>query len=378
MSIKSSLLDLFSYNKRVIGLDLLRFIAVFYIFWGHGIILVPNEWKEIYSIPIYLPFEGVSVFFVLSGFLIGNILYRTLFNKAYSYNDLKTFWARRWYRTLPNYYFILIVLIILTYPFGAYNFSYFVFSQNLIQDTPDFFTVSWSLAIEEWFYLLFPFILYIVYRLTGQKLTSLLVCMFLFLLFPLIGRIYMFYSPDNSLQNLVARKAVFLRLDSMMYGIIGTIVYMKFPLWWNRYKIHCLIISACLLVGYLLVGSHSLFLSAKGIYQNVFVFNYEAITVLLLLPYLSNLKDLGFSFLNKSIVFISKISYSVYLVHGSVVLWYFLRQLQDWTPLLQLRFELQRGLLFTLYVVLTLFLSILMFLFIETPFMKWRDKKHTD
>ncbi|MBK7148506.1 MAG: acyltransferase [Bacteroidetes bacterium] len=378
MSIKSSLLDLFSYNKRVIGLDLLRFIAVFYIFWGHGIILVPNEWKEIYSIPIYLPFEGVSVFFVLSGFLIGNILYRTLFNKAYSYNDLKTFWARRWYRTLPNYYFILIVLIILTYPFGAYNFSYFVFSQNLIQDTPDFFTVSWSLAIEEWFYLLFPFILYIVYRLTGQKLTSLLVCMFLFLLFPLIGRIYMFYSPDNSLQNLVARKAVFLRLDSMMYGIIGTIVYMKFPLWWNRYKIHCLIISACLLVGYLLVGSHSLFSSAKGIYQNVFVFNYEAITVLLLLPYLSNLKDLGFSFLNKSIVFISKISYSVYLVHGSVVLWYFLRQLQDWTPLLQLRFELQRGLLFTLYVVLTLFLSILMFLFIETPFMKWRDKKHTD
>jgi peptidoglycan/LPS O-acetylase OafA/YrhL len=318
MSIPSALSDLFRYDKRVIGLDLLRFIAVFYIFWGHGIILIPNEWKEMYSIPIYLPFEGVSVFFVLSGFLIGNILLRTLLNKTYSYHDLKTFWVRRWYRTLPNYYFILIVLIVLTYPVGSYVFPYFIFSQNLLRDTPDFFTVSWSLAIEEWFYLLFPLLLFIVYRITGQKLQSLFFCVFLFVLCPLAGRLYLFYNPDHSLQNLIVRKAVFLRLDSMMYGIIGSIISTKFPAWWNRYRIHCLMTSAFLLVGYLVVGSNSTFSSTSGIYQNVLVFNYEAITVLLLLPYLSKLQDLGFSALNKAIVFISKISYSVYLVHGSV------------------------------------------------------------
>ncbi|MBP7389068.1 MAG: acyltransferase [Chitinophagales bacterium] len=378
MSIPSAFSDLFRYHKRVIGLDLLRFIAVFYIFWGHGIILIPNEWKEIYSIPIYLPFEGVSVFFVLSGFLIGNILLRTLLNKTYSYQDLKTFWVRRWYRTLPNYYFILMVLIVLTYPVGSYVFSYFIFSQNLLQDTPDLFTVSWSLAIEEWFYLLFPLLLFIVYRITGQKLHSLLVCVFLFLICPLAGRLYFFYHPDHSLQNLVIRKAVFLRLDSMMYGIIGSIISTKFPIWWNRYKFHCLLTSAFLLVGYLIVGSNSSFSSTSGIYQNVFVFNYEAITVLLLLPFLSKLNDLGFSALNKAIVFISKISYSVYLVHGSVVLWHILRQLQAWEPILQLRFEVQRGMLFLLYLVLTLFLSVLMYLFIETPFMQWRDQKHKD
>ena len=67
---------MFDFTNRIIGFDLLRSIAIFYVFWGHGEILVPNELKWIYSIPMIIPFEGVSLFFVLSGFLIGVILNR--------------------------------------------------------------------------------------------------------------------------------------------------------------------------------------------------------------------------------------------------------------------------------------------------------------
>ena len=61
--IASSTKDLLSTEKRIFGYDLIRFIAIFYVFWGHGSILIPNELKEIYSWGTFLPLEGVSIFF---------------------------------------------------------------------------------------------------------------------------------------------------------------------------------------------------------------------------------------------------------------------------------------------------------------------------
>jgi peptidoglycan/LPS O-acetylase OafA/YrhL len=96
---------------------------------------------------------GVDLFFVLSGFLIGGqVFYSISKNGSFS---VTRFFKRRFFRTLPNYYFIIILL----YFFGPDNYidwTYLFFIQNLIEVTG--FSQSWSLCIEEHFYLIFPLV----------------------------------------------------------------------------------------------------------------------------------------------------------------------------------------------------------------------------
>ena len=56
---------------------------------------------------------GVEIFFVISGFLIGKIIYRIIQKDDFSFNDVREFWKRRWFRTLPNYYLVLLINILL-------------------------------------------------------------------------------------------------------------------------------------------------------------------------------------------------------------------------------------------------------------------------
>ena len=56
---------------------------------------------------------GVELFFVLSGFLIGGILIKIFDNTEFTFADVRRFWIRRWFRTLPNYWLILSINIII-------------------------------------------------------------------------------------------------------------------------------------------------------------------------------------------------------------------------------------------------------------------------
>jgi peptidoglycan/LPS O-acetylase OafA/YrhL len=98
---------------------------------------------------------GVEIFFVLSGFLIGQILLRD-FEQGVNFKKLLHFWKRRWIRTIPVYYLVLFLKFVLAPAIGINIIWYFLFLQNNIYGI-DFFGVSWSLVIEEWFYLLIPF-----------------------------------------------------------------------------------------------------------------------------------------------------------------------------------------------------------------------------
>ena len=57
-------------NTRILGLDILRSAAIFFVMITHGTRFIPKQISEYYSL---LFFDGVGIFFVLSGFLIGNI-----------------------------------------------------------------------------------------------------------------------------------------------------------------------------------------------------------------------------------------------------------------------------------------------------------------
>ncbi len=109
---------------------------------------------------------AVTLFFVLSGFLITTILLR---DKEKTDNRLlvvKNFMARRALRILPIYYLLLILLIFLKYPFYENELLYqFTFTSNhYVFNVNDWteFGHTWSLSVEEQFYLIWPWIIIFV------------------------------------------------------------------------------------------------------------------------------------------------------------------------------------------------------------------------
>ena len=82
-------------SSRIYGLDILRAMAILFVVIGHGQYLLPRKFNTFHSIFV---FDGVSIFFVLSGFLIGGILIKIIENKEANTSTLIDFWKRRWFR----------------------------------------------------------------------------------------------------------------------------------------------------------------------------------------------------------------------------------------------------------------------------------------
>ena len=160
-----------SSQQRIYGLDILRALAILFVMVEHGRFLLPVELfpnPQFFFLKLYL--DGVSIFFVLSGFLIGQIILKVFSDDQIRLRTLADFWMRRWVRTLPNYFLVLCLLLLLGSLFNAAyttngTWKYFLFVQNFNSPHPPFFGEAWSLSIAEWFYLLLPVLL-----IAGAKL----------------------------------------------------------------------------------------------------------------------------------------------------------------------------------------------------------------
>ena len=123
---------------------------------------------------------GVDVFFVISGYLITNLILKELNNNTFSLLD---FYERRARRILPALYLIIFVITILSYFFLTRSeiseyfksvISTVLFSSNIYfwKSSPYFDANSdlqpllhtWSLSIEEQFYIFFPILLILVFK----------------------------------------------------------------------------------------------------------------------------------------------------------------------------------------------------------------------
>jgi peptidoglycan/LPS O-acetylase OafA/YrhL len=146
-------------SKRNFGLDLARAIAITMVFLSHGV-------SALDSLGV-----GVDLFFVLSGFLIGRIYLRSQVDAhdAPGTFTLWGFWSARWFRTLPPY-LAALGLFALAEPHFRNNPIhpyYLLFAQNYLGLTG--FGPSWSLCVEEHFYLALPLIGYLALRFVGRK-----------------------------------------------------------------------------------------------------------------------------------------------------------------------------------------------------------------
>jgi peptidoglycan/LPS O-acetylase OafA/YrhL len=139
------------------GLDGLRAISIIIVLLGH--FLIGTQWVNYFPGVI-----GVDIFFVISGFLITTLLIKEKIK--YGKVSLNRFYIRRFLRIFPVAYLYLLCLLILNYIFDLHStLKMFLTAGLYIGNFPIQYGSNWqtshfwSLAVEEQFYLLFPFIL---------------------------------------------------------------------------------------------------------------------------------------------------------------------------------------------------------------------------
>ena len=154
--------------KKIKGLDALRAIAVLLVIRAHW---GPNGFNNYPYLTIVvqkiIPSGSFAVdfFFVLSGFLITNILLKSKNNElaSHKFSILKVFIIRRCLRIFPVYYICLLCLFIINYPdIRHYIVYYATYTSNYLsffQSSWNRFSHTWTLSVEEQFYLIWPFVI---------------------------------------------------------------------------------------------------------------------------------------------------------------------------------------------------------------------------
>lgn len=208
--------------KRSQALDAVRGIAIILVLIWHYVPRV-HETPDLLVDSIRLFWSGVDLFFVLSGFLIGGILLQNVNSKNY----FSTFYIRRASRILPLYLLIFLTFILVIY-LSAESlamttarhlplWSYLTFTQNFLYAARErlndpWMDVTWSLAVEEQFYI---FLSVLIKNLSKAKLSILTIGLII------LAPILRFYAPNT----MVAYILPFQRADSLMLGVLLALIW---------------------------------------------------------------------------------------------------------------------------------------------------------
>jgi peptidoglycan/LPS O-acetylase OafA/YrhL len=157
--------DRYLATKHFASLDGLRFLCIAAVLWHHSPALAGMSDPSVLATRGFL---GVDFFFILSGFLITTLLLRE--ERTTGRFSLAAFYWRRALRILPAY--LCVVGAMATYFIAVKGQTqylevlpnYLLFSSNLIVDHIPLLAPTWSLAVEEQYYLLWPLVLLCVPR----------------------------------------------------------------------------------------------------------------------------------------------------------------------------------------------------------------------
>lgn len=355
-------------HKHVYGLDLMRAVAVSLVVFQHGALFfflcygTPAIWTKTGMI-------GVTLFFALSGFLIGGLLL-DLGGALRESRVAGRFWVRRAIRTLPNYFLFIGINVAFWYFFqrargypSPLNLlpRYAFFLQNFASVQNWFFAESWSLSVEEWFYLLFPLALFLGLRLLKVP----------------FGRLYWILSGTMIVLPMVLRdltlsqedwargitKVVIYRPDSIAMGLAAVALSRRFPAAWSRARIPTILGGIALLVAaFLYMGFGEPEHSGLARVYLPFAVNLGCA---LLLPWASTSVSLGNRAANAGVRAVARWSYSLYLVNLMV----------SSTVLSHMQFHYGTAIGIFSYVAGCLGASALIYHLFEAPILRWRDRR---
>jgi peptidoglycan/LPS O-acetylase OafA/YrhL len=254
---------------------------------------------------------GVNVFFVISGFLITGLLLRE--RDETGGIDLGRFYSRRAFRILPALYFLLLVLLVLR-ECGQIHFSWatflgalFFFSNYTHLGVSYPIAHTWSLSIEEQFYLLWPTILSRLNRKQAIRL-----CLVLIACAPMIRAAHYFLFPGTRAEMW---QYSHVRYDSLLTGC--ALALLDDEAWFQALgrKLVSLRLHWAA-IGFLLVGSPLLEWKLQGKYLLTTGYSLQAASIALVLFWAIRLspRSLAGRFLNARLMrHFGVLSYSLYL-----------------------------------------------------------------
>ena len=334
-------------------LDGLRAMSILWVICSHVIFLGPFGYLEGESLNLMYEnagliysfwlngFYGVDCFFVLSGFLISNIIFREI--DCTGDLDLKSFYLRRIMRLSPA----LLVVCIFVYFSKLKNYEYILYNifyiNNFLPLKNNVMTHTWSLSVEEQFYIIFS-IFMVLSRNSKNIVMSicLLILAALFIRFFIV--LYFWESIDVPLYDLgnvhsntssnyieIVYFKPYTRFGSFLFGVLAMYLY--------RYRFNEIISFIDMWIGKIAVyGSLVVILSTafSDFYDpgnepsNFILFIYHsflgylfslsiAILMLFLLMKSGNISILNWVFSNRIFYPIAQLAYSLYLIHPLII-----------------------------------------------------------
>lgn len=349
---------------RSLGLDFLRGIAIILVLLRHQPV---NEFSY------RIGWIGVDLFFVLSGFLVANILFKE--HQETGKIDGIRFLIRRGLKIYPVYYILYLpYLLFIVHPIDInLVLADLFFLQNYFNGWGYAYAASWSLAIEEHFYLILTcsFLLYSILFLNRRKHPKstpffIGLCLIIFVGCLLMRIKANILNPDDFARN---QTLTHLRIDSLMAGVL--IAYL------HQFHFESLI-------GF--VGKHKLLLGVTSIillswtpYLDVqtsifvrtwgFALLYVAFSfiILLILSQESNHKSES-SLLKKRIAAIGIASYSIYVIHTFV-------NKAFHHGLSQINIDFPSWMDFIITSTISVYLGFLIKKYVEDFFLRFRDNR---
>lgn len=328
-------------------IDGLRAIAVLcVIFYHYGVAWFPGG------------YVGVDVFYVISGYLISSLIFRQLRQSKFKFTD---FYFRRIRRLVPAYFVVVLVVSVVAfylmlpidfYKYGKSLVAATVYSSNILFfKNSGYFDASselkpllhtWSLSVEEQFYIVFPFLAWILYKLNNLLKAT------VFVLLTIVS----FFAATYYIQ--IDQSAVFylypFRAWEMFIGVILALELLP--------EINSKASSI-----FLMILGLSLIIIPSVLYTSITLFpGWTALApcigaALLIYSGACNQTPLHLLLSNSLTVSIGKISYSLYLWHWPIFV-FFTYVTNDNLTILQI----------SIILILTFLFSYISWKFVEIPF----------
>lgn len=347
------------------GLAILSVMMLHFTAGYHGVNRIFRAWSPIAE----LGWMGVDLFFVLSGFLITGIIRRSAANP----HRAKNFYARRALRIFPLFYGVLFGCLLLTPVFHLHwqpvHALYWVYLGNMVNMPllgPPGQSLSlthfWSLAVEEQFYLLWPFI---VWRIKDRrKLLKVIVA--ILIASPILRIVLLVAGVPTAFTEFL----LFTRADSLLYGaLIAVLLEVGKPALTTARKV-------LMATSVLIAITYPLALRVPGgepVWRNSVAYSLigmGAASLVCLCAVGSGILARIFS--NRVLRFFGKYSYGIYVYHGLYAA--LLRHWISTEPALERLGSLTTPLGVVLGVGIAVGIAYLSYNYFEAPILRMKDR----
>lgn len=361
-------------QKRDLRLDILRFLAILLVLGRHTFLILEEYLnispgkrsitQEFYIKWLDIGWVGVDLFFVLSGFLISDLIFKTLKKGKFTY---KNFFIRREIKIYIPFLIFIMLTSVMHYA-GKHTIDFIAVLKELtfIQNyTLGIWNHTWSLAVEEHFYIILPLLIVTFFR---KGIINYFPHLLVTLMFVALGiRILHLYTSSGEISTTTFFLPTHLRFDSFIPGVL--IAYVK------NFKLELfqkiLSTSKVYLVCIFLASISILFIYPE-LSPFMVTIGFSILSVgfasFLLLFLSADTKFFDRVKLFKLMAAIGKDSYSIYLWHMSILL-LVVYQLPK-----VIHFKLEYYILIPVYMIVSIIFGIIMSIIIEIPILKLRDK----